>query len=282
MRYLRFEKVTNEKIWGKEDWTLSAHEEGKCKLLGLNTIFADYYEKHKEQFDNKNHAEFPLLIKVISAKDDLSIQVHPNDEYARKHENSLGKQESWLVLDCEEGADIIVGQKEGVTKEDIASGIKDNTILDYLDVKPVKPGDFFDVSPGTIHAIRRGTTILEIQQSSDITYRLYDYDRRDDQGNPRELHVNKSLDVIKPMHENNKIFNENTLVENEFYYIDKHELEGDTNITTSENYKIIIPLAEGFKINGELLEQYEAVLVLKNKHVELSGTGQYIITGEER
>lgn len=135
------------------------------------------WAEHRELFGNCEGKEFPLLIKILDAKDDLSIQIHPNDEYAAEHENgSLGKTECWYVLDCEPDATIIVGQR-AKDRAEAAQMIEEGRWDDMLNVLPIHKGDFFQIDSGTVHAIKTGTLILETQQSSDVTYRLYDYDR---------------------------------------------------------------------------------------------------------
>jgi mannose-6-phosphate isomerase len=139
---------------------------------------------------------FPVLIKFIDAKQDLSLQVHPGDEYALANENSLGKNEMWYVVDCEPGASLIVGFRSPMAKEAIAAGIRDNTILDNVSVVRVSPGDCYCVPAGLLHAIGAGCLIAEIQQNSNVTYRVYDYGRKGADGNPRPLHVARAADVI--------------------------------------------------------------------------------------
>ena len=139
---------------------------------------------------------FPLLIKIIDAKDDLSIQVHPNDEYARVHENgALGKTECWYVLDCDEGATIIIGHNAATHKE-MREMVEQERWTDLLREVPIRKGDFFQIDPGCLHAIKGGTLILETQQSSDVTYRFYDYGRLEN-GKPRTLHIEQSLAVTQ-------------------------------------------------------------------------------------
>lgn len=144
---------------------------------------------------DRNDDTFPLLVKLIDAGDDLSIQVHPDDDYAREHENgSRGKAECWYVVECGEDADIIIGH-HAQSKEELKRMIAEKRWSDLLCVRPVKKGDFFYIPSGTVHAIRKGTILLEVQQSCDLTYRLYDYDRLQN-GKPRELHLEKAEDVI--------------------------------------------------------------------------------------
>ena len=138
---------------------------------------------------------FPLLIKIIDAKDDLSIQVHPDDDYAKVHENgSLGKTECWYILDCKKKCDDRY-RTQFKDKEELSRMIHEGKWSEFIREIPIKKGDFLQIDPGTVHAIKGGTLILETQQNSDITYRVYDYGRLSN-GKPRELHIDKSIDVI--------------------------------------------------------------------------------------
>ncbi|WP_297692149.1 type I phosphomannose isomerase catalytic subunit [uncultured Eudoraea sp.] len=140
--------------------------------------------------------EFPILIKFIDAQKDLSIQLHPNDELARKRHNSFGKTEMWYVMDSDEDAELIIGFNEDVTEEIYTESLKNNSLTDLLNYESVSEGDTYFINAGKIHAIGAGVLIAEIQQTSDQTYRVYDYNRKDADGNPRELHTELSLDAI--------------------------------------------------------------------------------------
>lgn len=185
-----------------ESWELSAHPDGTSIIASgqyKGMLFTEYLEKiGLSALGMKYDAnkDFPLLIKLIDAKQNLSVQVHPDDAYALQHENGYGKTEMWYVIDAEPGAGLYVGFNRDVSKEEVAQRIKDNTIMEVLDFHPTKSGDVFFIPAGTVHAIGAGNLICEIQQSSNSTYRLYDYDRRDKFGNPRELHLDKALDVL--------------------------------------------------------------------------------------
>ncbi|MBS6580310.1 MULTISPECIES: type I phosphomannose isomerase catalytic subunit [Ruminococcus] len=185
-----------------ESWELSAHPDGTSIVAGgqcEGMLFTEYLEKiGLSALGTKYDAnkDFPLLIKLIDAKQNLSVQVHPDDTYALRHENGYGKTEMWYVIDTEPGAGLYVGFNRDVSREEVAQRIKDNTVMEVLDFHPTKPGDVFFIPAGTVHAIGAGNLICEIQQSSNSTYRLYDYDRRDKFGNPRELHLEKALDVL--------------------------------------------------------------------------------------
>ncbi len=181
-----------------ECWAISAHPNGDCvvakgEFAGMH--LSELWETRRDVFGGAEGDVFPLLTKIIDARSDLSIQVHPDDEYAKKYENgSLGKTECWYVLDCDEGAELIIGHN-AKTKEELCSMIDEGRWDELLRRVPIKKGDFIKINPGTIHAIKGGTMVLETQQNSDITYRLYDYDRISG-GKKRELHLDKSKDVI--------------------------------------------------------------------------------------
>ena len=185
-----------------ESWELSAHPAGNSIIAsgrhkGLS--FSRYLETvGKEVLGWKCMPlqSFPLLIKFIDAAQNLSVQVHPNDDYALEKENEYGKNEMWYVIAAEEGSGVYVGFNKNVDRPEVESRIADNTILDILNFFPTKPGDVFFIPSGTVHAIGAGNLICEIQQSSNSTYRLYDYNRSDKFGNTRELHLTKALDVL--------------------------------------------------------------------------------------
>lgn len=181
-----------------ECWGVAAHENGNCTVKNgefAGQTLADLWDSHRELFGNIDGVRFPLLIKIIDAKDDLSIQVHPDDTYAAEHENgSFGKMECWYILDCKEDSTLVIGHN-AKTKEELCDMIEGKKWKEFIREIPVKKGDFIQIDPGTVHAIKGGITLLETQQNSDITYRVYDYDRLSN-GKPRDLHVKQSIDVI--------------------------------------------------------------------------------------
>lgn len=181
-----------------ECWGISAHAHGDCVVREgeyKDLHLSEMWDKHPEMFGNVSGDRFPLLVKIIDAKDDLSIQVHPSDAYAGEYENgSLGKTECWYILDCEKDATLVVGHNAR-TKEQLQSMVEQAQWNELIREVPIKKGDFIQITPGTVHAIKGGIMLLETQQNSDITYRVYDYDRLSN-GKPRELHIQKSLDVI--------------------------------------------------------------------------------------
>lgn len=184
-----------------ESWELSAHQDGESIIA--NGIYkglplTKYIEKVGHGILGTNAKKFdyfPILIKFIDAKNPLSVQVHPNDEYALKNEGEYGKTEMWYILDCEEGASLYYGFSKDITKEEFADAIKNNTLTDILCSVPVHKGDVFFIPSGTVHAIGAGIMICEIQQNSNTTYRVYDYNRCDKNGNTRPLHTEKAIAV---------------------------------------------------------------------------------------
>lgn len=184
-----------------ESWELSAHKDGNSIVASgkyMGRTFSDYLRISGKEilgWKAENFTDFPILIKFIDAREDLSIQVHPNDEYALKNENELGKNEMWYIIDCDESASLYCGLSKPVSKDEIKSRIENNTIIEVLNKVEVKRGDVIFVEAGEIHAIGGGIMLCEIQQNSNCTYRLYDYDRKDRFGNPRELHLDKALSV---------------------------------------------------------------------------------------
>ena len=198
-----------------ESWELSAHPDGQSVIAsGIFTgmYFGEFIEKYGHDvvgWKSSSLDRFPVLIKFIDAKKDLSIQIHPDDDYALEIENEFGKNEMWYVVDCEPGAFLYCGLKKDSSKEEIRERIENNTITDILNKIEVHKGDCVMVKAGTIHAIGAGILICEIQQNSNCTYRMYDYDRKDKFGDKRELHIDKAIDVVdvkkyKPFISDNK------------------------------------------------------------------------------
>lgn len=205
-----------------EAWVLSSHLAGSSKVISgpqEGIYFNEYLEQlGKEGLGTNCGAfdRFPILIKWIDAKQSLSIQVHPEDEYALRVEGEYGKTEMWYILDCEEGASLYYGLNRAITKEELERRIKENTILEVLNEVKVNKGDVFFIEAGTIHAIGAGIMICEIQQNSNTTYRVYDFDRKDIKGNKRELHIDKAVQVAKLEPVSASIKKEEDIVLNEY------------------------------------------------------------------
>lgn len=196
----KFNKVSDlDKV--AETWEMSNHKDGSSIVIngeykGLS--FSDYLEKKGKSVWGRNcekYDNFPIMIKFIDAKQALSIQVHPDDEYALKNEGEFGKNEFWYVLEAEPDAFLYYGVNQEMTKEEFRQHIEDDTVCDYLKKVPIKKGDCFYIKAGTIHAIGAGSVIAEIQQCSNSTYRVYDFGRLGADGKPRELHIDKAVDV---------------------------------------------------------------------------------------
>jgi len=181
-----------------ESWEISCHNDGLSLVADGEykgkTLKEVIFSNKKEMLGREDTQVFPLLVKILDAKDSLSVQVHPDNEFAAKHENGeLGKTEMWYIIDAKPGANLVFGLKEGTSPEILKSSIEDGTLEEHLNYVPVKKGDYLYIPSGTIHAIRDGILIAEIQQSSNTTYRVYDYNRVDKDGNKRPLHVEKAV-----------------------------------------------------------------------------------------
>lgn len=228
-----------------ECWAISSHENGDCEITNgkfKGMTLSNLWANHRELFGNMAGDKFPLLTKILDANDNLSVQVHPDNEYAKKNENGeLGKTECWYIIDCDDDAEMIFGHN-AKSKEELEYMVSNNKWSDLLRRVKVNKGDFFYVPSGTIHALCKGTLVLETQQNSDTTYRVYDYDRVDSNGNKRELHVDKSIAVTTVPHVENKpnysiIENDNfkltTFLSNEFFSV--HELDVFTEYSSTQD-----------------------------------------------
>ncbi len=230
-----------------ECWAVSAHENGDCvcttgKFKGCR--LSELWKTEPELFGNLSYDRFPLLLKIIDAKTDLSISVHPSDEYAYTHENgSYGKAECWYILDCEPGAKLVVGHN-ATSKEELCNYIDEGKFDELVREVEVRPGDFIHISPGTLHSINGGIMLLEVQQSSDITYRVYDYNRLQN-GKPRELHLDKAKETISiekadvmPICTSNLPGCTN-LVSCKYFNVDKINVDKTFTIGKSDSFRLI-------------------------------------------
>lgn len=244
-----------------EAWVVSGNAHGKSVVKNgqfkgqtLDVVF----KEHPELFGNIDSKEFPLLIKIIDAQDNLSVQVHPDDAYANEFENgSKGKTECWYILDCDPDAEIIVGHN-AKTKEELVKMIDEGKWDELLNRFPIHKGDFFYIPSGTVHAICKGTLILETQQNSDLTYRLYDYDRLQN-GKPRELHLKKSEDVINcpyvPDQEKytwtqKDGYKETELAKSKFFTVDMYDIDGKLTLENNEKFLICDVIEGSGTVNG--------------------------------
>ncbi|MDE6732473.1 MAG: class I mannose-6-phosphate isomerase [Oscillospiraceae bacterium] len=247
---------------------------GKAAVLGTESAHFD---------------DFPVFIKLIDAADDLSVQVHPPDDYARKHEGERGKNELWYVVDADDGAELIYGFKREISHEEFAERIENGTLLEVTNSVTVKKGDVFFIESGTLHSIGKGILIAEIQQNSNTTYRVYDYGRLGNDGKPRELHIEKALDVTKrvpprrsaeeqgsPQRLESGILT--TLCECEYFTVKKLEFNGEVSLEADRrSFNSLLILDGEVKISsasgGVPASKGDSVFIT-------AGTGKYEISGK--
>ena len=297
---IKFENLYYERIWGGRDlekfrdnvpegcigesWDIACHRNGtgiieNGELKGVS--FKELIDKYGEEVVGRKISKdnFPLLIKLINSKDKLSVQVHPDDKYAKEVENDLGKTEAWYVVDAEEGAALIVGTKD-CDKEIFKKAIEDGCLEPYLNKIPVKKGDMFYVQSGLVHAICEGVTIAEIQQSSDTTYRVYDYNRG------REIHVQKALDVIDfslkgenikgiTIHEDG--YDKTILCLGEYFAIEKYEIKTSAKEQSDLDRFFLFTCVEG---NGKIVSSgNELEIKLGDSILIPASLGKYTLEG---
>lgn len=283
-----------------ESWELSAHPDGQSRISSgryKGLLFNEYLEMiGKESLGWKCQAldRFPILIKFIDAKQSLSVQIHPDDEYAIENEGEYGKNEMWYILDCEEGASIYCGLVREVSREEIDERIANNTITEVLNEIKVKKGDCVFVKAGTIHAIGAGILICEIQQNSNSTYRLYDYDRRDKFGNTRELHLKKGLDVVDTspytskhsvdILEENENFRLEMLVQCKYFECFKYDIFREAKVAVDDTSFVSVVFLSGtgtISVDSMTLS-YEAgesfFVKAGKKNIHIAGGGSCIVT----
>jgi mannose-6-phosphate isomerase len=274
---LQFKAEMKERVWGGraleqfglelpdgaigEGWMIGDHPNGTTKVvngelagLGLDEIREQY---GREWFGTRGFSEkngrFPLLIKLLDCNDDLSVQVHPTDVYDRLPVGELGKTEMWYILSAKPGAKIIYGLKEGIDRSAMESAINEGRIMDTLQEVPVEAGDAFYIPAGTVHALCSGVVVAEIQQNSDTTYRLYDYDRPGLDGKLRELHVEDSLNVIayegagaQRMKTDGVSAGEwLSIATSPYFQVEKGIVEGPLSLSTSPESFVILVIADG-------------------------------------
>ena len=278
-----------------ESWELPCHKDGKSKIVNgeaAGLFLEDWLAGQDKSVLGTNAASFPyfpLLIKLIDAKGDLSVQVHPDNDYAMRVEGEYGKTEMWYIVDCEPGASLLYGFKEKTSKEEFERRIADNTLLEVCNRVPVKKGDVFFIDSGTLHAIGKGILICEIQQNSNTTYRIYDYGRVGKDGKPRELHVKKAIDVTKlepptkPTTALAKIdiipgLDMKLLAECEYFTAYHATLKGEASLKAgSESFQTFTVLSGSLKLTSgdTVLDFYKGESVFIP-----AGLGIYTLTGE--
>jgi mannose-6-phosphate isomerase len=275
-----------------ESWELSCHPDGECYIMGGEfdgMKLSDFVNEHPEAVGSgfKSGDSFPVLVKLIDAKNDLSVQVHPNDEYAHKYENDNGKTEMWYVIDAAPDSELIYGFNEELSKEDFRKAIENNTLMEKLRRVPVKQGDVFFIEPGTLHAIGKGILIAEIQQSSNVTYRVYDYGRLGADGKPRPLHIEKALEVTntKPLDPERPVYGleldgvvTQLLADCKYFNVNRHRLMKELELYADKNSFAHVLMIGGS--GGELVaDNYRLELTMGSSVFVPAGTGAFAIKG---
>ncbi|TDM25614.1 mannose-6-phosphate isomerase, class I [Macrococcoides caseolyticum] len=295
---LMIQPVFKERIWGGnhlkefgyeipndktgECWGISAHENGPNMIVNgehEGKTLKELWEENTGLFGVQTTDKFPLLTKILDANEELSVQVHPDDAYAQVHENGeLGKTECWYIIDCDEDAEIIYGHN-AKDKDELENMIHEGKWNQLFNSIKVKPGDFFYVPSGTVHAIGKGIRILETQQNSDTTYRIYDYDRTDKDGHKRELHIEQSIDVISFNKDNSGTEAEvtevqanviRTYISNSFFTVKQLLIEGHYEYTKQQDYTLMSVLSG----EGTLTADGQVYTIKKGDH--------FILTTEDK
>ncbi len=277
-----------------ESWELSCHKDGPSTITNgkyQGKTLEEYINIEGKQVLGKNSEkfeDFPILIKFIDAKDNLSVQVHPDDEYALKNEGQYGKTEVWYIVDCKEGAYLYYGFAQDVTKEEFQERIENNTLLEVLNKVYVQKGDVLFIEAGTIHAIGKDIVVAEIQQNSNITYRVYDYGRVGADGKQRELHVEKAIKVT----DTNKLKRVESPVPHmakcKYFTVDKIYLDGKITkkisgeVTTDSFVNILVLDGQGkITCDGEILDFKKGdsfFIPAKNISYEIEGECEALLT----
>ena len=315
MEILKLNPVFKDYIWGgnrlkddygfdtgfdktAEGWMLACHKDGMNTVKGGKfdgkTLQEIFDSEGLERFAGKNCLKFPyfpVLIKLIDAFDNLSVQVHPDDEYARRVENEFGKTEIWYVLDAIDDAQLIYGFKEKITSEEFKEAIENNTLLDKLNSVKVNKGDLFFIEAGTVHAIGKGALIAEIQQNSNCTYRVYDYGRIGKDGKPRELHIQKAIDVskteppkydIKP--QGDEIVNDwgvcQLLTKCDLFTVNRYAVKDETTLKTDDmSFNHILVIDGNGEVEGRAAKKGDSFFVPANYgEYKVSGNMEFLVT----
>ena len=256
-----------------ESWELAAHKDGTSGFEGESFDLGDLFATHRELIGKKADAfeRFPMIIKLIDAKNNLSVQVHPSDEYALAHEGSYGKTEMWYVAEAEEGAGLYVGFKRDVSEAEFRALIAENRLQEVLNFIPVKVGDWFFIEAGTVHAIGKGVVIAEIQQNSNLTYRLYDYGRVGADGKPRELHVEKGIKVSRL-----SAYTPDKRTSCAYFDCESRTIVGAQSFTAdADSFVAIITLSGSFACDGKTYKKGDTVFVP-------AGYGAFTCEGDAR
>ena len=255
-----------------ESWELSFHKDGLSRLANGKTLMESVTESELGE-NAKDFPFFPVLIKFIDAKQNLSVQVHPSDDYALKNENSFGKTEMWYIVEAEQGAGIYLGFNRDVTKEEYESAIKENRLTELLNFYEVKAGECYFIPSGTIHAIGKGCLICEIQQNSNLTYRVYDYGRKDKNGNERELHIDKALAVTSLKRYENLSLNGDTLGLSKYFTARKLCVKNEILRADAKTFQCVTCVKGQGEIDGKVASEGDSFFVP-------AGMGEYTLKGD--
>ncbi len=270
-----------------ESWEVSVH------LDGVSQPLAEYLQSNPTAVD-KDGSEFPVLIKYIDAAQNLSVQVHPNDEYAQRVEGDNGKTEMWYIVQADEGAGIYCGFRRDTTKEEFLAKVQDGTVEELLNFIPVRSGDCFLIEAGTVHAIGAGCVICEIQQNSNTTYRVYDYNRRGADGKFRELHIDKAVDVInfKKFEDRTNTkepyqvqdYSIQTLTECKYFRCRKLVLSNEYAEQNESSFTAVNVLDGSGAINGESFKEGDSFFIPCGEKLSISGNAEIMLTdkGKEK
>lgn len=294
MKYYKLIAATQGYIWGgkrlfalgkksqddiiAESWELSFREEGKTMVNTPDGLKALDEIVNKEELGTncEKYPFFPLLIKFIDAAKDLSLQVHPSDEYALKNENSFGKTEMWYVMDADKGAQLHIGFSKDYPKEEVDKRIKNGSILEIMNHIPVHKGDCYFIPSGTLHAIGKGCLICEIQENSNLTYRVFDYNRVGKDGKPRELHIEKAIKVVNPNKYDASSLKRHPLVDCPYFYVD--HIENVKTLKSDNKTFISLHIISGKgNIEGESFSMGDSFFIPANSEVKLDGQYEAII-----
>ena len=313
---LKFRPILKERLWGGtklkevfgkpiesditgESWELSTVK-GDISVVANGSLegksLQDLIDSNAEELLGKSVVErfgkeFPILIKFIDAKQDLSIQLHPNDALAKERHDSFGKTEMWYIMDADPKAELIVGFNKDVTKDEYAESIDNDTLLDLLNYEEVKEGDTFFINTGKIHAIGAGVMLAEIQQTSDVTYRVFDFNRKDKDGNLRELHTELALDAVDYEkkddfkvsygHEKNEV---NTMVDCPYFKTNFIELTENLDLDTAQRDSFTIFMCVGGEVKISTAEGdvsiksgETALLPASTQKISLQSTGAKLL-----
>lgn len=305
-KIIRFEPIPRPAIWGHtklrdffnytqfpkgigQSWSFSAQETAANVVINgpyKGETLLSLWKKHPDLFrSDKSH--FPFIIGLVAPEDNLSIQVHPDSDFAKSHGLLSGKNEAWYFIDADTGSDLVYGTKVR-NKETILRMIEDNAWDDIVRKVPVKKDDFVYIPAGMLHALQKNVVVYEVQEATDVTYRFYDYDRKDEYGNTRELHLKEAIASLKMVddpiidikHYHAPSYDRTVYIENEYFTIEKYTIYERATISV-EDYKLFTLVEGSMVVDGEMLEKGDSFLAPHNtKEIVFKGCGTFMVTSE--